>query len=100
LPLPGRTARGEVENTWWDAIVGIKGRFDVGQENAWFVPYYGDIGTGDSDFTWQAMLGVGYVFGSFDVLAVWRYLGYDMPQDDHLRRMYSSGAAIGATFRF
>jgi hypothetical protein len=99
-PLPGRSARGETEDTWWDAVVGVKGRYDMGEEQGWFMPYYVDIGTGESDFTWQAMLGVGYSFGWGDLLAVWRYLDYDMPSSDNLRDMYSSGAAIGATWRF
>lgn len=100
LPIPGRTARGTTDNTWWDAVIGVKGEFDVGQEGAWFVPYYADIGTGDSDLTWQAMLGVGYSFGWGDVLAVWRYLDYNMPSSDNLNDLYSSGAAVGVTFRF
>jgi hypothetical protein len=100
VPLPGRTARGKTSNTWWDAVVGVKGRFDPGQEKAWFVPYYADIGTGDSDLTWQALLGIGYAFDWGDVLAVWRYLDYEMPHGDDLNNLYSSGAAIGVTFRF
>ena len=100
LPLPGSTARSKVDDTWWDAVVGVMGRVDVGQEGAWFVPYYADIGTGDSDLTWQAVLGLGYSFDSVDVLAVWRYLDYNMPSSDDLRDLYSSGAAIGVTFRF
>jgi len=100
LPVPGRTAKAKTSDTWWDAVVGIKGRFDPGQEKSWFVPYYADIGTGDSDLTWQAVLGVGYAFDWGDVLAVWRYLDYNMPKGDGLRDLYSSGAAIGVTFRF
>ncbi len=100
LPLPGRSARGETSNTWWDAVVGVKGMFDLGQAQAWFVPYYFDIGTGDSDLTWQAVLGVGYSFDWGDLRAVWRHLDYDMPREDDLSELYSSGAAIGVTFRF
>ena len=80
--------------------MGVKGRFDLGQQGAWFVPYYADIGTGDSDLTWQAMLGLGYSFGWGDLIGAWRYLDYDMPSGDGLRDLYSSGAAIGVTFRF
>ena len=33
-----------------------------GPNREWFVPYYADIGTGQSDFTWQAIGGIGYAF--------------------------------------
>jgi len=31
-----------------------------GESRKWFVPYYLDVGTGESDLTWQAMGGIGY----------------------------------------
>jgi hypothetical protein len=40
----------------WDAVVGGKGRVMFGADHHWAMPYYFDIGTGDSDFTWQAVL--------------------------------------------
>jgi hypothetical protein len=42
----------------WDGVVGLQG--DIGLPKSFFIPYYVDIGTGQSDFTWQAILGVGY----------------------------------------
>lgn len=99
-PLPGRTARGEAGNTVWDAIVGVKGRMAVGTEKKWFVPYYVDVGTGDSDLTWQAMLGVGYAFEWGDVLGGWRYLDYDLSDDYHVRSLTQSGAAVGISVHF
>jgi hypothetical protein len=100
IPLPGRSAQGEAGNTAWDVIVGLKGRFDPGQADEWFVPYYFDIGTGESDLTWQGMLGIGYTFGWGDMLAAWRHLDYNLPNDYALRELTTSGVAIGATFRF
>lgn len=41
----------------WDGIVGVKGSLKLGKN--WYLPYYGDIGTGDSDYTWQAYGGIG-----------------------------------------
>jgi hypothetical protein len=35
----------------WDAIVGLKGRATFGEEHRWFVPYYLDVGTGESSLT-------------------------------------------------
>ena len=40
------------------------------------MPYYVDVGTGDSDLTWQAIGGIGYAFSWGEVLAAWRYIDY------------------------
>jgi hypothetical protein len=42
----------------WDGIIGLKGIYALGHR--WSVALYGDIGTGESDFTWQAAAGVAY----------------------------------------
>ena len=55
----GRTSQ---DITEWDGIVGVKGQVRLG-DGHWFVPYYADIGTGSSNWTWQALLGLGYSFG-------------------------------------
>ena len=59
-----------------------------------------DVGTGDSDLTWQAMLGAGYAFDWGDLVAVWRYLDYDMPSGDLVENLDANGPAIGVTFKF
>jgi hypothetical protein len=100
LPLPGREGKGEASDTVWDAIVGVKGKFVFGDDRKWFVPYYLDVGTGDSDLTWQGMLGAGYAFDWGDLVAVWRYLDYNMPSGKSIEDLSFSGAAIGATFHF
>jgi len=99
-PLPGRRSQGEANLSNWDAIVGVKGRFDFGETDYWFVPYYVDVGTGESDFTWQAVLGLGYAFDWGAVTAAWRYLDYDFGSDEGVKDLWQSGAAIGVTFRF
>ncbi len=38
-----------------------------GAGHAWSVPYYLDVGTGDSDLTWQGLLGLAYSFGWGDL---------------------------------
>lgn len=100
VPLPGRDGKASVSDTIWDAIVGFKGRFLLGADQKWFVPYYVDVGTGDSNLTWQAIAGVGYRFGWGDVVAAWRYMDYNLPSGDAIQDLWMSGAAIGATFHF
>jgi hypothetical protein len=100
LPLPGRSGNSSVEATQWDAIVGLKGRASIGAEDNWYVPYYLDVGTGDSDLTWQGMVGVGYSFDSVAVTGVWRYLDYDLGDNTPVTSIDFNGPALGVTFRF
>ncbi len=100
IPAPGRAGAATVELSNWDFIVGLRGRFAFGSQNTWFVPYYLDLGAGDSDFTWQGIAGLGYAFKWCEVTAVWRHLYYDLPSDKPIKDMAFSGPAIGATFRW
>ena len=95
-----RTGRSEVSSTNWDAIIGMRGRARFGSELSWFVPYYADIGTGNSKLTWQAMTGLGYSFGWGDVTAVWRYLDYDFDSGEPIQSLTFNGVAVGVSFRF
>ncbi len=100
IPLPGRAGSSKPNLSNWDFIIGLRGRFAFGQNGAWFVPYYLDMGTGDSDFTWQAAGGLGYEFGWGELTAVWRYLSYDLDSGSAIDDMSFSGPAAGATFRW
>ena len=64
------------------------------------MPFYVDVGTGDSDVTWQAQLGVAYAFGWGDIDFRWRYLGYDLKSNPAIEDMSFNGPAIGAVFRW
>jgi len=81
----------------WDGLVGLKGEVRLG-EGKWFMPYYADIGTGSNNWTWQALLGVGYRFGWGDLVLTVRSLSYDF-DDDRLDARFT-GPAFGASFRF
>ncbi len=100
LPLPGRSGSGGAEAMQWDAIVGVKGRTTFGAEGNWYVPYYLDVGTGDSDLTWQGMVGLGYSFDSVEVTGAWRYLDYDIGNNTPITSIDFNGPALGVTFRF
>jgi hypothetical protein len=83
----------------WDGIVGVRGQIRLGRSN-WSLPYYLDIGTGSSDFTWQGMAGIAYGFRWGGVQLVYRHLYYDQKDDNLLQNMRFSGPALGITFRF
>jgi hypothetical protein len=100
LPLPGRTGTAEVSLNNWDAVVGVKGRASFGEDRRWYLPYYLDVGAGQSKFTWQAIAGLGYEFNWGSVLATWRYLSYDLKSDSPIQSLYLSGPTIGVSFRW
>lgn len=95
-----RSGRAEVSATNWDAIIGMRGRARFGEDLRWFVPYHLDIGTGNSDFTWQAIVGVGYSFNWGDVGVAWRYLDYEFKSGEPLQSMTFNGLAAGVSFKF
>jgi hypothetical protein len=102
-PLAGQTFDRSGSHTEdediWNGILGIRGRIHLGDSN-WFIPYYADIGTGDSDFTWQVFCALGYSFGSWDIKVGYRHLEFDSDEDDLIQELSMSGPIIGAQFRF
>jgi len=97
---PGRQGSSEAKITNWDGIIGAKGRVSFGSRREWFVPYYVDVGTGESDLTWQAIGGIGYAFSWGEVLAAWRYLDYKFKSGKKLEDLNFNGPAIGVAFRW
>jgi hypothetical protein len=96
----GVAGRREASATNWDGIVGVRGRARFGSDLRWFVPYYADLGTGNSKFTWQAMTGIGYAFSWGEIQAAWRYLDYDFKSGEPLQSTTLNGVAVGVSFRF
>ncbi|MDH5207679.1 MAG: hypothetical protein OEW34_03500 [Burkholderiaceae bacterium] len=84
---------------WWDAIVGVRGRAQLGQ-GRWFVPYYADVGTGQSDLTWQAVGGLGYAFSWGEVVGAYRRMDYRFDSSSPLRDLSFSGPALSLGFRW
>ena len=100
LPVVDRSGSANAKDTQWDAIVGVKGRATFGADRQWYLPYYLDVGAGESDLTWQGMAGLGYSFDSVDVIGVWRYLDYDLGESTPIKSIDFNGPALGVTFRF
>ena len=96
----GRRGSSEQSNDDWDGIVGLKGRIIGGVSRKFFIPYYVDVGTGNSRLTWQAIVGLGYAFGWGDVIATWRYLDYDFKSGRAIQSIRLSGPVIAASFRW
>jgi len=97
---PPRTGNSELKDNVWDGIIGVKGRLAFGADREWYVPYYVDVGTGDSDLTWQGVTGIGYAFRWGELFAVWRYLDYNLKSGSKIEDVNFNGPAIGVAFRW
>jgi hypothetical protein len=94
---PSQAGRSEASGHNWDGIGGVRGQLTLGR---WVVPYYADAGAGDSDLTWQTMIGLAYSFKHVEIGGVYRYLDYDMKSDRKLSSLTLSGPAIGVAFKW
>jgi len=96
VPGPGTAS---VSDSNWDGIIGMKGNYKVNEK--WFMPFHFDVGSGDSDMTWQAFAGVGYKYENFDVVAGYRYLEWEFDNAFvGFNDFDLSGPMIGAKYRF
>jgi hypothetical protein len=64
------------------------------------LPYQLDVGTGQSDLTWQAAGGVGYRFKWGDVNFVYRHMEWDFKSRSSIDDMTFSGPLLAAKFHF
>lgn len=94
LPRSGHLSQ---DQDLWDGIIGMRGRLSFPDSN-WYIPYYGDIGTGESNFTGQVMTGAGYSFSWADMSLVYRYLYYESGQGKLIQSASFHGFALGLTF--
>jgi hypothetical protein len=100
VPIGDRNGKRDASLQHWDFVVGLKGRAALDAAGRWHLPYYLDLGTGESDFTMQAQAGVSYSFGWGDLFGAWRYVDYDMGSDKAIRTLTFNGPTIGAVFRW
>lgn len=85
-----------------DGIVGVNGHVNLTQN--WYLPFHFDVGSGDTDLTWQAYGGVGYKFKNFDLIAAYRHLRWEFDDDDKgggtFNDLYITGPMLGIKFVF
>ena len=81
-----------------DGILGVSGQTDLNED--WYLSYYLDGGTGESDFTWQAELGINKRLRNVDIVAGYRYLEWQFDDDDTFDELNVSGPYIGTRFFF
>jgi len=82
----------------WDGVVGIRGRANL--QGNWYLPYYADIGTGQSDLTWQLLGGFGYKYNWGDMALAYRHLEWEFDTDVPLMDVNFSGPIVQAKWHF
>lgn len=87
--------------TFNDVVIGVNGGYQFADSN-WSLPYYADVGAGDSDLTWQAMVGLDYAFEWGKLHMNYRHLDYDFGNVGRIQDLQTtfSGPSIGARFEF
>lgn len=81
-----------------DAVVGVKGYADLGDR--WYLSYYADIGAGDSDLTWQALVDFNYEFSKLDLGVGYRILEWQTDGKRLIDELRFSGPYVGMAFNF
>lgn len=99
LSGPQRTVEGEVSETWIDPLVAAQVGVPVSAKTN--LTFYGDMGAGASDFTWQAIVGVQHRISSkWQLTGGWRHYSVDYDKGAFLYDVEQSGPYIGARFEF
>lgn len=86
------------ERSAFDVFGAVRGTWPVAER--WYVQAYGDVGTGDSDLTWQASAMVGYEISNWGLGLGYRMLDYDFEEGNQETDLTFSGLFLGAEFHF
>jgi hypothetical protein len=91
-----------VSGNAWDGIVAARGEIDLTE--GWYLPFYVDVGTGESRLTWQAYTAVGYKFDNVALSVGYRHLEWDFDDDDDFGETFNwltvSGPMVGIKYMF
>lgn len=86
----------------WDGIVGARGNVKLSER--WHLPFHFDVGTGDTDLSWQAFGGIEYSFSRLSLAAGYRHLEWDFDDDDTGGNLFDdlniSGPVLGLRYNF
>lgn len=89
----------DASNHVWDGIVGVRGLANLSDK--WWLTYRFDIGTGDSDLTWNASAQFGRKYDWGSLAVGYRYLHYDFDSNFKVMKdLDIYGPVIGAAWEF
>lgn len=96
--ITNRSAHASETDSVWDGSVGARGEPRL--DDRWYLPYHVDVGAGESDLTWQAILGIGYRFDLGDLVLADRHLDYDFKPGFPLKETSIGGPGLAARIHF
>ncbi len=97
-PIAGQRITEKEAGNNWDAVIGLRGVTALNEK--WYLSYYGDIGAGDSDFTWQASLAANYRMKNADLVVGYRYMDFDLDNFGPIDDLNLGGPFVGVKFSF
>ena len=83
---------------FWDAVAGFRG--GIGLPGSFYVPYYVDIGAGQSDLTWQVIVGVGWRPKWGEVTLAYRHIEWDFDKGSAVTDINFSGPGVSFRYNF
>jgi hypothetical protein len=92
------TVKASDSGSAWDGVVGLNGKINL--SGNWGLRYYGDIGTGQSDLTWQGYAVLVYQFKHVDAGLGYRYLKWNFDETAGLDNLILKGPQIGIRYQF
>lgn len=93
------TLKSGSESNILDGLVAIRGSYQMGPK--WGLRFYGDVGAGDSDLTWQVWCGLGYTINDRTAaLLGYRHLAYELSDGSTNLDISFSGPQVGFVHRF
>lgn len=82
----------------WDGIIGLRGSQRL--SDRWGLAYYADVGTGESELTWQLALTFDYRINNWDLSFGYRHMDWEIDNSQVVSDLSFSGPFIGAKFSF
>jgi hypothetical protein len=100
-PLGNLARAGSVDSqaNIWNGIAGLRGEHALG-DGPWKAIYSGDVGSGGSKLTWQALVEVAYVRRWGDIELGYRTLEFSQGAVNSTADVRLNGPVIGVRFRF
>lgn len=90
--------RVNTEDDLLDVIAGVRGTYRINEH--WALPFIADIGTGSSDFTWQAFGGVSYSVGRHSFTGGWRHMAWQLGDGGYIEDIDYDGPVLAYSYRF
>ena len=97
LPQAARAGNQEISSNIVDGIVGVKGQ--LRGDSPWMMPFYLDVGTGGTQFTWEGAIGLAYMFHWGELGFLYRYIDFRF-DSSKLQDLTIAGPMVAATFRW